>query len=175
MAESMLGEFESPHALARAIVELRAQGYRDLDAHTPYSTERVRQALGEGRSRLPGVVLLAGLGGAGAAYGLQYLLVAQLYPLNVGGRPAHFPLAFIPITFEMGVLAAALAAFFGALTAGRLVKLWDPVFEAEGFESASIDHFWVRVGGADPRFNRDELEQSLRELGARRVRRVEHP
>jgi hypothetical protein len=51
-------------------------------------------------------VFAAGLGAVAGAYGLQWLLNAYLYPLDAGGRPAHFPLAFVPITFEMGVLFA---------------------------------------------------------------------
>jgi hypothetical protein len=38
-----------------------------------------------------------------------------------------------------------VTAFVGVLVLGRLVKLWDPVFEIPGFEAASIDRFWLRV------------------------------
>lgn len=169
MADILLAEFESPDALARAVYELREQGYRDLDAHTPYSTEPVREAIGRPRSRLPYAVFVGGMLGAGAAYLAQWYLVAYLYPLDVGGRPPHFPLAFVPITFEMGVLAAAFTAFFGVLFAGRLFKLWDPVFEAEGFESSSIDRFWLRMEAVDPRFEPEAAKRLALELGARRV------
>ena len=114
---------------------LRDKGYRELDAHTPYSTEVVRSALELPSSPLPIFILACAVVGAGLAYLLQWWLVAFLYPVNVGGRPAHMPLAFVPITFEMGVLFAAFGAVFGVLVAGRLLRLWDPVFTKDTYES----------------------------------------
>lgn len=169
MVESVLAEFDSPEALARAAKALRAQGYARLDAHTPYSVDAVREALGHRRSLLPYFVLAGGIVGVAGAYGLQWWTVAYDYPLDVGGRPPHFPLAFVPITFEMGVLGAALAAFLGVLFGGRLLRLWDPVFEVEGIESASVDSFWLRVDAGDAAFEPVALSRRLSELGARRV------
>lgn len=170
MAELVLAEFDSPRSLARAISAVRDRGYDKIGAHTPYSTPEVREALGVTRSRLPVAILIAGILGASGAYFLQWLLVAYSYPLNVGGRPPHFPLAFVPITFEMGVLLAAFTAFFGVLAKGRLLKLWDPVFEAEGFESASLDRFWLRLEGSA--LDLETLRPLLSELGASRVEAV---
>lgn len=167
MTRSLLFEFDTPTALAQAARLLRERGHRALDAYAPYSTEEVREALDQGPSRLPIAVFCAALLGAAGAYGLQYYTTAYLYPLDVGGRPPHMPLAYVPITFEMGVLAAAATAFFGVLVLGRLVKLWDPVFEIAGFESASVDHFWLRVddeGALDP----DAVRAELAPLGPRR-------
>ena len=170
MPRMLLAEFSGPTELAEAARALREQGYRELDAHTPYSTEAVREALGLPRSRLPFAIFVGGVVGAALAYGLEWLLVGYLYPLDVGGRPPHMPLAFVPITFEMGVLLASFTAFFGVLVLGRLVKLWDPVFEVEGFETSSVDRFWLRVDGTDPRF---DPERTREELGRFRPLRVE--
>ncbi|HEU4578076.1 MAG TPA: DUF3341 domain-containing protein [Polyangiaceae bacterium] len=167
MAELLL-EFEGPEALARAARELQRKGYVGLDAYTPYSTEEVRDALPDRRSWIPYLVLVAGLCGAGGAYLLQWYLVGYLYPIDVGGRPPHMPLAFVPITFEMGVLCASFAAFFGVLWAGRLVRPWHPVFEAEGFESTSIDKFWLSVPASDAPEGREALESAVESLGAER-------
>jgi hypothetical protein len=167
MADLLL-EFEGPEALARAARELQRKGYTGLDAYTPYSTEEVRDALPQRHSWIPYAVLLAGLCGAGGAYLLQWYLVAYLYPIDLGGRPPHMPLAFVPITFEMGVLCASLTAFFGVLWAGRLVRPWHPVFEAEGFESTSIDKFWLSVPAADAPEGRQALESVVESLGAER-------
>jgi hypothetical protein len=169
----LLAEFDGPEALARAVRAFGGARIPGLDAHTPYSTEVVRDALGLPESRLSPWVFGGGVIGAAGAYALEWFLVAHLYPLNVGGRPPHFPLGFVPIAFEMGVLLAAFAGFFGSLAAGRLVKLWDPVFECEGFESASQDGFWLRLGGEALVRAAPDVEGRLRELGARRVQRVE--
>ena len=167
MAELLL-EFDGPESLARAARELSRQGYAPLEAYTPYSTQEVRAALPERRSWIPYLVLAGGLLGASAAYFLQWYLVAYLYPLNVGGRSPHLPLAFVPISFEMGVLGASFSAFFGVLWAGRLVRPWHPVFEAQGFDSASVDKFWLAVPAAQEPAQRAALEGAVQSLGAQR-------
>jgi hypothetical protein len=164
----LLTEFISAEDLASAARHLRARGYRELDAYTPYSTEAVREALALEPSPLSPLVLLGAVFGAGAAYFVQFYTTAHLYPVNVGGRPLHMPLAFVPITFEMGVLFAAFAAFFGVLIGGRLLKLWDPVFEVQGFESVSVDHFWLRVDEPGPTFDPARLQEELAPFNPRR-------
>jgi hypothetical protein len=161
-----MAEFADPEQLAHAIGELSRGGFTRLEAYTPYSTEVVREALGRNRSPLSWLVFAAGLVGAGGAYLLEWYLVAYLYPLNVGGRPPHMPLAFVPITFEMGVLAASFTAFFSVLFGGKLVRLWHPVFEVEGFESASVDKFWLRVHVSDEPGAREHLLGELQTAGA---------
>lgn len=154
MPDRMLAEYADEHALATAIRALHADGYRRLEAYLPFPAHVVDEALGEApghtRSRLPFGVFGLGLVGAGGAYFLQWLLVGFLYPLDAGGRPPHFPLAFVIITFEMGVLVASLTAFFGTLVLGRLVRLTDEVQGTPGFESVTRDRFWLEVSLADP-------------------------
>jgi hypothetical protein len=94
------------------------------------------------------------------------------YPLDVGGRPPHMPSAFVPITFEMAVLAAALTIFVALLAHAGLPRLWHPVFETEGFESASVDRFWLAAEAPSDAVL-DELESSLLAGGALRVVRSE--
>jgi hypothetical protein len=169
MREGLLAEFTEPEALVSAIRAMRDKGYEELDAYTPYPVEQAEEALHIRRTRLPFFIFAVGLSAAGGAYFLQWFLTAYLYPLNAGGRPPHMPLAYVPITFEMGVLFAAFAAFFGLLARARLVRLWDPVFEVEGFERASIDRFWLAVDARDARFDAETTARELDELGALRV------
>lgn len=173
MVEALVAEFARSEQLVQALGAMRQKGYCRLDAYTPYPLSEVEEALRLQRSRLPWVVFIGGIAGAGAAYFLQWYLNAYLYPLNVGGRPPHFPLAFVPITFEMGVLVAALTGFVCVLAGARLLRLWDPVFEVEGFERASIDRFWLRVESRDPCFREQETMRELEDLGALRVARLD--
>ena len=152
---------ELPNAsrLAGAIRLVRERGATYVEAYTPYPVPEVEEALGAllpfdrsvrlGPSRLSAAVLVVGLAAAAGTYGLQWLLDAYLYPVDVGGRPPHFPLAFVPITFEMGVLFASLTAFVGVLAGGRLLRLWDPSREVHGIESATGTGFWLEVDGVD--------------------------
>ena len=107
-------------------------------------------------------------GGAGA-YFIQWYLNAYDYPLNVGGRPPHAAPAFVPITFETTVLVAALSGFVIFLALSRLLRLYHPVFEVEGFERASIDQFWLGIDARDPALVPSLTERDLTELGALQI------
>jgi len=114
------------------------------------------------------VALAAGVTGAVSGYLLQWYTVGYLWPLNVGNRPPHSPPAFIPVTFELGVLFASLAIFIGLLGGYfGFPRVHHPVFEVEAFRSASIDGLWLsaEVDGADA----EALAAELERLGARNV------
>ncbi len=164
----VLAEFEREVALLDAVRSLRAKGHQGLDIHSPYPLHGADEALGLERSTVPLVALVAGVTGAVSGYLLQVGTVAFLWPLNVGNRPPHSAPAFIPVTFELGVLFAALAIFGGLLFAYfRFPRVHHPVFEVEAFRSASIDALWlsaeVESAMADP------LAAELRGMGARQV------
>lgn len=169
MADRLLAEFPSDDAAASAIRLLRQRGFTELDVYAPFPSHAVEDALEPRRSRLPFAVFVAGLCGAGGAYLLQWLLVAKLYPLVVGMRPPHSPLAFVIITFEMGVLLAGVTAVISILVLGRLVRLLDAVQGTPGFESVTRDRFWVEVLRRDTTFDDETTPQLLRDLGATRV------
>jgi hypothetical protein len=166
MKKGLLAEFEKPETLVHALKQLRTDGYRALEAFTPFPVPEAEEALELPRSRLPRFVLAAGLLGGATGYFVQWFCNAFDYPINVGGRPLHSAPAFIPITFEMTILAASLTAVIGVFVAARLPKLWRPIFEAEGFDRAFVDRFFVGVDAGDARFDRERSERELRELGA---------
>lgn len=167
----VLGSFADDHALLAAARQLRAEGTTDLDLHTPYPVHGAEEALGLRRSTVPLVALIAGVTGAASGYLLQWYTVGFDWPLNVGNRPPHSPPAFVPVTFELGVLFSALAIFFGLLFAYfRFPRVYHPVFEVEAFRSASIDGMWLSA--AVPADRADATVAALRRLGAQDVSTV---
>jgi hypothetical protein len=165
----LMAEFDSPRALLTAVSVLRARGVSRLDTFTPYRVEGLEAALGRPPSRLPWIVLAAGLAGGGGAYALEWWINVVDYPLNIGGRPLHSALAFVPIAWAMAVLCASGAAFLAAVLLGGLPSLWHPVFEIEGFERATIDRFWLAVGQGEPNLERGRDSVALVGAGARQV------
>jgi hypothetical protein len=164
----VLAEFEREGAILAAARALRGAGVTSLDIHSPYPLHGTDEALGLKRSTVPLVTLVAGVTGAVSGYLLQYGTVAFLWPLNVGGRPPHSPPAFIPVTFELGVLFASLAIFLGLLFAYfRFPRIHHPVFELEAFRSASIDALWLSAEVESGRAA--AVGEELRRLGARHV------
>ncbi len=172
MRRGVLAEFESPEAVEAAAERVHALGYRRIEAFSPYPLERLEALVGARGSPVPAITLAAAVAGGVGAYLLQWWVSARAYPLDVGGRPLHSAPAFVPITFEMVVLSASLAAFVALLALCGLPRLWHPVFEVPGFESASIDRFWLGVDLDDPRFASDALAGELARLGASRVVRL---
>lgn len=168
----VLGEFTSEDALLAAVTRLRADGFTGLDAHSPVPVEGLSEALHLPPSRLPLLALLGGLLGAALGYGIQWFTNAVDWPLNVGGRAPHSAPAFIPITFETGVLMASGVIFASLIALFGFPRLSHPVFELEAFKSASIDGFWVSLATRDPA-TRDRGMEALRSLGARELGVVE--
>ncbi|MGE0547145.1 MAG: DUF3341 domain-containing protein [Kofleriaceae bacterium] len=166
-------EYEAASELLAAIHQLAPERPGRLEAFTPYPVPGIDEALGAPPSRLSISVLVAGFGAAATAYGLQWLLDGYLYPLDVGGRPPHFPLAFVPITFEMGVLFASLTAVVAVLVGARLARLWHASSEVDGIESSTGNGFWLEIERTDPSKDVLAIEALVRATNPRVVRRTE--
>jgi hypothetical protein len=169
MRAGLAAEFAAPRDLVTALRALQELGYRALDACTPHPVHDVDEALALRRSRLPWLVFLFGMGGAAGGFAIMWYCNARSYPINVGGRPPFSIPAFIPITFESGVLAAALSAFVSLFWRLKLPHLTHPLFKVDGFERASVDRFWLVVDARDAHFDSAATVEELRRLGAARV------
>src|SRR5918911_4507388 len=108
----LMAEFDNPTDVVEAARHTYEEGYRMINGYSPYPIEELSEAIGFHRTRLPVIVFIGGLVGGLVGYLMQYYLSAVDYPLIVGGRPYHSWPSFIPITFEMTVLCAALSAGF---------------------------------------------------------------
>jgi Ni/Fe-hydrogenase subunit HybB-like protein len=168
----VMGEFAGAESIVSAARGVRAAGYRRLDAYTPFPVDELPAALRLPRNRVPLLVLIGGLCGAGSAYFMQYYAAVASYPWNVGGRPLHSWPSFVPLTFELGVLGAALFGLFGMLILNRLPRPYHPVFNVPEFRRASRDRFFLCVEKRDPAFSRTGTPALLQTLGALRVREV---
>jgi len=165
----LLAEFDEPRALIAAAVRARAEGYRRMDAYTPFPVEGLAEALGFRKNRLPLLVLAGGIVGAAGGYFLQYWGNAVDYPLNVGGRPLNSWPAFMVPAFETTILCAALAAVLGMLALNGLPKPYHPVFNVPSFALASRDRFFLAIEADDPAFDLERTRAFLESLGPREV------
>ena len=165
----LMAEFESSDELVNAARAARQAGYRALDAYSPFPIEDLDEALEFRESLIPRLVLAGGILGAVIGYGLQYYTMALAYPLNVGGRPLNSWPAFVPVTFELSVLTAAIVGVVGMVARNGLPMPYHPVFNVASFADASRDKFFLVVSADDPLFEPRQTEQLLRSLGAREV------
>ncbi len=170
----LMAEFDSPEALLAAARRAFAEGYRRMDAYTPLPVEGLAEALGLHDTKVPLIVLVGGILGCLGGFSLQYWTMAVDYPLNVGGRPFNSWPAFIPVTFELTILMAALFAVFGLLALCGLPMPYHPVFNVPRFELASRNRFFLCIQARDPRFDREATRQFLENLDPRGVHDVPH-
>lgn len=168
----VMAEFEDPDALVAAAYRAHYEGYRRMDAFSPFPIEELHDALGAHHSRLPLIVLLGGLAGAIGGYCMQFWMNAVDYPLVVAGKPFNAWPMFIPVTFECTILGAALAAVLGMLGLNGLPQPYHPVFNVERFALASRNRFFLCIEAADARFDLDRTRAFLETLGAREVTTV---
>ncbi len=157
----LMAEFETPQQVLEATRRARQEGYLAMDAYTPYTVEGLAVELGLPRTRVPVVVLIAGLVGAAAGFGMQYYTMAVNYPFNVGGRPTNSWPVFIPITFEVMILVSGFAALLAMLFLNGLPQPYHPVFNVRRFAQASQDRFFLCIEATDPRFDRRATEEFL--------------
>jgi len=167
-----VAEFDDEHSFVDAVRALNKLGYLSVEAYSPYPVSEVERIIPDGRPALPWIVFLSGLAGGVIGYWIQWFANAVSYPLNIGARPAHATPAFMIPTFEATVLCASLAALIGLFWSLRLPRPWHPMFEAEGFERASIDRYWIAIDANDDEADLRRTPATLESLHASRVLRV---
>ena len=164
-----MAEFDDPTALVAAAQQTHEAGYTRVDAYTPYPIEELHHVLHMPSTRLPLIVLIGGVLGCAGGYLMQYWMSAIAYPLNVGGRPLDSWPAFIPVTFECTVLAAALSAVLGMLALNGLPQPYHPVFNVPRFALASRNRFFLCIEARDKKFDLAETRRFLESLEPREV------
>ncbi|HEV2617417.1 MAG TPA: DUF3341 domain-containing protein [Candidatus Acidoferrales bacterium] len=149
----LLAEFDQPEQLLEAARKAHAAGYERIDAFTPMPIEGLAEACGFRRTKIAPITLAGGIFGCFGGFGIQYYASVINYPLNIGGRPYNSWPAFIPITFEMTVLFAAIACVGGLLVLNGLPSPYHPVFNVPRFALASRNRFFLCVKARDKRFD----------------------
>ena len=169
----LMAEFEEHEQLLAATRRAYSEGYRRMDAYSPFPIEGLAEALGHEENAIPLFTLAGGIAGGLGAYFMEWYAMARLYPINVGGRPMNSWPNFSPVVFELTVLIASFSAFLGVFVLNRLPQPNHPVFNVPEFERASIDRFFLCIEADDPKFDREKTKAFLLELNPEEVAEVE--
>jgi Protein of unknown function (DUF3341) len=160
----ILAEFRTADELLRAARSASAAGYTHVEAYAPFPVEGLDEAVGMRRTRVPLAALLGGIAGGLGTYFLQWYSAVIDFPVNIGGRPLHSWPSFIPATFEITILGAALAAVAAMLIANGLPRLHHPLFAVPEFELATRNRFFMCIRADEVDFALPRVRSLLREL-----------
>jgi hypothetical protein len=169
----VIAEYDTADGVLNAAQRAYAEGYREMDAYTPFPVEGLAEAIGFHQTYVPLICLIGGLMGCAGGFFLQWWPNVIGYPLNIGGRPYNSWPQFIPITFELTVLLAGLATVFGMLALNGFPEPYHPVFNAKNFELASRDKFFLCIEARDAKFDSQKTREFLLSLNAHEVSEIE--
>jgi hypothetical protein len=162
----VVATFADAEALLRAVRAARAESYRIFDAYAPYPIHGLDEAMGIRRTRLPWVTLVAACSALAFAALFQFYAAVWDWPLNVGGKPDNSSLAFIPVAFELTVLAGGLATVAALFLRARLYPGKMERLLAEG---VTDDRFALAFRKRDNFFDARRVRDILIDCGALQV------
>ncbi|HMF98704.1 MAG TPA: DUF3341 domain-containing protein [Vicinamibacterales bacterium] len=162
----LVATFADSEALLDAVTTARAQGFKIYDVYAPCPIHGLDEAMGIQRTRLPYVTLVAGALALAATIAFEFYAAVFDWPLNVGGKPDNSTLAFVPIAFEMTVLAAGLATVAAFLLRSRLFPGAQPPLTTPG---VTDDRFAVALRWRPNAFDTGSARHLLVQSGAIRI------
>ncbi len=168
----LMAGFDSAQELVAAAHKAHDEGYKKMDAYSPFPIEGLAEAIGFHKNGVALVVLIGGLIGGLSAYALQYWVAVITYPVNIGGRPYHSWPSFIIVTFELTILFAGLSSAIGMLALNGLPQPYHPVFNVAEFAKASDNKFFLVVFSSDPKYDAARTRSFLTGLSPRMVAEV---
>jgi len=169
----LMAEFLSAEELLESAKHAFEAGYTSTDAFSPFPVEGLSDVVGFHRGKVAVLTFIGGIIGCCGGFFLQWWPNVVGYPLDIGGKPYDSWPAFIPITFELTILGAALAATFGMLALNGLPCPYHPAFNVPRFALASQDRFFLLIMADDPKFDLEETRRFLSEFNPREVSEVE--
>lgn len=169
----IVAEFDSAAAIYQAAAKTTAQGYRRVDAHTPFPVHGIDKALNQNESPLGWIVVCCGLTGICLAQLMMWWMNSHDYAIWVSGKEPYAWPSTIPITFECMVLLSGFGAVFGMFGLNRLPRLHHPIFQHSTIWRVTDDRFFLSIEATDAKFDRAQTKKFLESIGGRHVEIVE--
>ncbi|TRX61728.1 DUF3341 domain-containing protein [Fulvivirga sp. M361] len=104
----VLGVYDDEDVLLSAIEKVRDSGVKIQEVYSPFPVHGIDDALGYKKTRLPIAAFLFGLLGTSLALIMQVSMLGFDWPMIIGGKDFVALPPFVPVTFELTVLLAAL-------------------------------------------------------------------
>ena len=169
----LLAEYDTPREIFHACEKVRDAGFQKWDSYTPFPVHNLDKAMGLKPSQLGWVVFFAGMMGASSGMLLQWWTSTIEYPIIIAAKPYFSYQAFVPVTFELGILFASFAAVFGMLIFNKLPQYYHSCFNSERFARVTDDKFFICIEAKDPKYNPEKTRAFLKDTGAVEIEEVE--
>lgn len=169
----LLAEYDTAAAVYHACEQVRDAGYKVWDSHTPFAVHNLDKAMGLPPSVLPWIVFVMGMTGASLAMLLQWWTSTIDYPIIIAGKPYFSWQAYVPVTFELGILFSAFGAVFGMLGLNRLPMWYHSLFNSDRFARVTDDKFFIAIEARDPKYDPQKTRELLERTGAVHIEEVE--
>jgi hypothetical protein len=162
----IVGVFDNDERVINAVTKLRKGGVKIHEVFTPFPVHGLEEVLGYKRSRLPIAAFFCGLTGTSLALLMQTWMLGYDWPMIIGGKNYVSLASFIPVTFELTVLLAAL----GMVATFMIVSDLKPYRWPRQFDVRSTDDKHIMaIDLAANSISKDQLVRMLTEAGASEV------
>ena len=157
--------YDDEEVLFPAVKKVRSSGYKIHDIFTPFAVHGLDEAMGLKGTDLHIAGFIYGLCGTSTAVGFISWIFCSDWPIIYGGKP-HFALpAWIPITFELTVLFAAVGM---TLTFCYLNQIM-PGVKKHIFHPRQSDDLFVMAIELNNHTSEQEVMNFLKATGAKEV------
>jgi len=161
----VVGNFDDEAVLFPAVKKVRRAGYKIHDVFTPFPIHGLDHAMGLRDTSLHTAGFIYGITGTTTAVSFITWALTVDWQINFGGKPFFSLPAWIPITFELTVLFAAVGM---VLTFCWLCQL-APFVKKDHFNPRSTDDLFVMVLECTDKTNEQEASAFLTAAGAKDV------
>ncbi|HEY6502696.1 MAG TPA: DUF3341 domain-containing protein [Chitinophagaceae bacterium] len=159
------GNFYDEEVLFPAVKKVRRAGYKIHEVFTPFPIHGLDKAMGLRDTSLHTAGFIYGITGTATAVGFITWALTIDWAINFGGKPFFSLPAWIPITFELTVLFAAVGM---VLTFCYLCQL-APFVKKDHFNPRSTDDTFVMALEASDKTKDEEVIAFLNNIGAKEV------
>jgi hypothetical protein len=160
----VVGIFDNEDVLLDGVEKVRDSGVKIHEVYSPFPVHGLDEALGYKRSRLPIAAFMFGITGTSLALTMQIWMLGYDWPMIIGGKNFASLPPFIPVTFELTVLLAAL----GMVATFMIVSDMKPYKWPRQFDLRSTDdkHVMAIDLALNKGKSKEDLKKILKEAGA---------
>jgi len=164
----VVGIFDDEDVVVNAVKSVRSKGIKIFEVYSPFPIHGLDEALGYKESRLPIAAFMFGITGTTLALTMMYYMLGYDWPMVIGGKNFTSLPPFIPVTFELTVLLAAL----GMVATFLIVSDLKPYKKPRLFDIRITDdkHVMAIDLANNTNFSKEQLMSVMQEAGAEEVK-----